>query len=79
MYEGAELVPGSDRTAGFDREFFVSPRVFREVTNDMCIAREETCGPVLSVLRYEDTAEAIANDSGELPRRVLRDELVALA
>lgn len=65
LSEGAELALGGDRQPGLDRGFFLAPTVFREVTNDMRIAREEIFGPVLSVIRYTDTAEAIrlANDS----------------
>jgi alpha-ketoglutaric semialdehyde dehydrogenase len=45
--------------------FFVQPTVFDRVTPDMRIAREEIFGPVLSVLRVKDFAEAmiVANDS----------------
>ena len=39
--------------------------MFADVTNDMKIAREEIFGPVLSVIAYDDEAQAvkIANDS----------------
>ena len=39
--------------------------VLNNVTQDMTVAREEIFGPVLSVLEYEDTEEAIniANDT----------------
>jgi acyl-CoA reductase-like NAD-dependent aldehyde dehydrogenase len=44
---------------------FVEPTVFVDVTNDMRIAREEVFGPVLSIIGFEDEAEAIriANDT----------------
>ena len=63
--EGAEIVVGGGRPAGFDRGYYVEPTVFRNVTNDMRIAREEIFGPVLVVMPYEtiDEAVAIANDS----------------
>jgi aldehyde dehydrogenase (NAD+) len=38
----------------------VKPTVFVGVTNDMRIAREEIFGPVLSVIAYDDDADAIA-------------------
>jgi acyl-CoA reductase-like NAD-dependent aldehyde dehydrogenase len=43
----------------------VEPTVFRDVTPDMCIAREEVFGPVLAIVPYRDLDEAvaIANDS----------------
>jgi len=55
-------VPTGD---GFEKGFWIEPTIFANVTNDMRIAREEIFGPVLCVLRYSDTDEAvrIANDS----------------
>jgi len=45
--------------------FYVEPTVFAGVSNQMKIAREEIFGPVMSVLRFKDEADAIAqaNDS----------------
>lgn len=45
--------------------FFVAPTIFDRVDNSWTIAREEVFGPVLSVLRYGETADAVrmANDS----------------
>ncbi|MCC6900714.1 MAG: aldehyde dehydrogenase family protein [Polyangiaceae bacterium] len=64
--DGARLVCGGARAdvSGFDG-FFVEPTIFADVAPEMTIAREEIFGPVLSVLRYRDEAEAIAlaNDS----------------
>jgi aldehyde dehydrogenase (NAD+) len=62
--EGAKILTGGlDRP--YDRGWFVAPTVFGNVTNDMRIAREEIFGPVLTLLSYEDEADAIriANDS----------------
>ncbi len=64
--EGATLlVGGPGRPRDLDHGWFVRPTVFTDVTNDMRIAREEIFGPVLSVIAYEDEAEAItiANDT----------------
>jgi acyl-CoA reductase-like NAD-dependent aldehyde dehydrogenase len=63
--EGAKLVVGGRRPEGLDRGFFFEPTIFTDVTNDMRIAQEEIFGPVLSVIKYRDTGEAIriANDS----------------
>ncbi|KFU81982.1 Acyl-CoA reductase [Amycolatopsis lurida] len=65
LSEGAELVLGGGRPEGLDRGYYVEPTIFRGVTNDMRIAREEIFGPVLVVMPYEtvDEAVAIANDS----------------
>lgn len=64
--EGARLLTGGPGLpAGLERGYFVRPTVFGEVTNEMTIAREEIFGPVLSVIAYEDEADAlrIANDT----------------
>jgi aldehyde dehydrogenase (NAD+) len=64
--EGARLVTGgAEPPARPARGYFVAPTVFADVTPEMTIAREEIFGPVLSVLRYSDEADAlrIANDS----------------
>ncbi|MFB6676430.1 aldehyde dehydrogenase family protein [Streptomyces sp. NPDC056390] len=65
--EGATLVHGGTVPSGpgFDKGYWVEPTVFTDVRNDMCIAREEIFGPVLSVLRYDSVDEAvkIANDT----------------
>ncbi|ALL67305.1 Aldehyde dehydrogenase [Paraburkholderia caribensis MBA4] len=64
--EGARLVAGGEgRPDGLDAGWFVRPTVFSDVTNDMTIAREEIFGPVLSIIAYGDTEEAIriANDT----------------
>ncbi len=68
--EGASVVCGGKRTqvSGCEGGFFVEPTVIAGVTNDMKVAREEIFGPVLSVIKYSTTEEAIAiandNDYG---------------
>jgi aldehyde dehydrogenase (NAD+) len=62
--EGARMIlGGTDKP--HDRGWYVQPTLFTDATNDMKIAREEIFGPVLTVLKYSDEAEAvrIANDS----------------
>jgi acyl-CoA reductase-like NAD-dependent aldehyde dehydrogenase len=61
---GAVAVTGGN-LADMEKGFFVEPTVFRDVTNDMTIAREEIFGPVVSCIRYDTVEEAItiANDS----------------
>ena len=65
--DGATLLCGGKKAEGehLDKGYFVEPTVFDHVTSDMRIAREEIFGPVLSVLRVKDFAEAmtVANDS----------------
>jgi len=62
--EGARIVlGGTDKPR--DRGWYVQPTLFTDATNDMKIAREEIFGPVLTVLKYSDEADAIriANDT----------------
>jgi acyl-CoA reductase-like NAD-dependent aldehyde dehydrogenase len=61
----AKLVAGGARPRNRQRGWFVQPTVFADVSNDATIAREEIFGPVLSIIRYTDEADAIriANDS----------------
>ncbi|ALS58602.1 aldehyde dehydrogenase family protein [Pandoraea norimbergensis] len=59
--EGARLIAGGEGLpAGVDSGWFVQPTVFSDVSNDMRIAREEIFGPVLSIIAYRDTEDAIA-------------------
>jgi aldehyde dehydrogenase (NAD+) len=59
--EGARLIAGGEgRPNGASRGWFVRPTVFSDVRNDMTIARDEIFGPVLSIIAYRDTEEAIA-------------------
>ena len=64
-HEGAVLATGGGRPHDLPRGFFLQPTIFGAVRNDMRIAREEIFGPVLSVLPFSDTEEAIriANQS----------------
>ena len=63
--EGASVVTGGSRILAETGGFFVAPTIFENVTPSMIIAREEIFGPVLSVLTFNDVADAvrIANDT----------------
>ncbi len=63
--EGARVVMGGGRPAGFAKGYYVEPTIFADVQSKMTIAQEEIFGPVLSVLPYdtEDEAVKIANDT----------------
>jgi aldehyde dehydrogenase (NAD+) len=62
---GAHVVVGGRRPATPVRGYYYQPTVFAGATAGMAIARDEICGPVVSVIRYDDESEAvaIANDS----------------
>ncbi|MFC7405146.1 aldehyde dehydrogenase family protein [Georgenia alba] len=64
--EGAEIVAGGRRAEGdLASGFFFEPTLFRGVTHEMTIAREEIFGPVLPVISYDDPEELVtrANDT----------------
>jgi len=64
--EGARLVLGGERLGGeWSTGCYMAPTIFDDVRPEMSIAREEIFGPVLSVLTFDDEAEAlaIANDN----------------
>jgi aldehyde dehydrogenase (NAD+) len=59
--EGATLLAGGEgRPDGLRVGWFVKPTLFTRANNQMRIAREEIFGPVLTIIPYEDEAEAIA-------------------
>src|SRR5580658_7117223 len=61
---GARVLIGGSRLPDLGPNFY-APTVLAEVTHAMQIMREETFGPVLPVMRFEDDEEAVrlANDS----------------
>src|SRR5439155_26112809 len=60
--EGAEVVLGGEPADG--KGAFYPPTVIAKVDNSMTVAQEEIFGPVVTVIPFEDEAEAIkiAND-----------------
>lgn len=61
--QGATLATGGSRIHEDTGGYYMSPAVLDDVRPDMAIAQEEVFGPVLSVIPFEDEAEAqrIAN------------------
>jgi aldehyde dehydrogenase (NAD+) len=59
------VVVGGRRPRHLERGWFYEPTLFAEVDNSMRIAQEEIFGPVLCVIPFENTDDAIriANDS----------------
>jgi len=61
----AKLIRGGERVTVGGKGCFITPTIFDGVTPAHRIAREEIFGPVLSVIAFDDEAEAvkIANDT----------------
>jgi len=64
--EGAKRVCGGDRLSegNLAHGYFMQPTVFRDVTPEMRIAKEEVFGPVIAVIAVQDFDEAIAVANG---------------
>jgi aldehyde dehydrogenase (NAD+) len=60
--EGASLVTGGERAAA--RGYFISPAVFAGVSHEMRISQEEIFGPVVSVIKFKDEADALRMANG---------------
>jgi aldehyde dehydrogenase (NAD+) len=60
--EGASLVTGGQRVG--DRGYFISPAVFADVKHEMRISQEEIFGPVVSVIKFSDEADALRIANG---------------
>ncbi|HEY2231472.1 MAG TPA: aldehyde dehydrogenase family protein [Xanthobacteraceae bacterium] len=60
--EGARLVSGGGRPADpkLANGLFIEPTIFADVTMDMRIGKEEIFGPVLSVFKWHDEADMLA-------------------
>lgn len=66
LEEGAKLITGgTERPANLAQGYYINPTIFTQVSNQMRIAQEEIFGPVLCIIPYQNTEEAIAlaNDS----------------
>jgi len=65
LEHGAAVVTGGRRATGFPTDLYWEPTVLTEVTEEMDVAREETFGPVVPIVRIRTDEEAlqIANAS----------------
>ncbi|GAB7541119.1 aldehyde dehydrogenase family protein [Cupriavidus sp. 8B] len=60
--EGAIAVTGGERVGG--KGYYVQPTVFANVEHEMRVSQEEIFGPVASVIRFEDEADAVRIANG---------------
>lgn len=63
--QGAKLITGGKSPAGFEAGFYYEPTILDCEESVIACVQEEIFGPVLSVLKFRDDAEALAmaNDS----------------
>jgi aldehyde dehydrogenase (NAD+) len=63
--EGATLAAGGiGRPPGLDRGYYLRPTILGNVAPNATVAQEEIFGPVLSIIPYDDEADAIAIANG---------------
>lgn len=61
------LVDGrNQKVAGKEEGYYVGPTIIDNVKADMAVAREEIFGPVLSIIRVANVAEAISIENNNL-------------
>jgi aldehyde dehydrogenase (NAD+) len=60
--EGASLITGGEKVG--KRGYFISPAVFANVKHEMRISQEEIFGPVVSVIKFKDEADALRIANG---------------
>ncbi|WP_424988455.1 aldehyde dehydrogenase family protein [Microbulbifer sp. S227A] len=67
VQDGATLLAGGDRPKGLDRGHFLAPTVLGDVTETMDVYRDETFGPIVSIIPFdtEDDLLRQANDCGQ--------------
>jgi len=60
--KGARVVYGGEKPGGkqYEKGHFFTPTVITEVTHDMLVMKEESFGPIVGVMPYRSTDEAIA-------------------
>ena len=62
--EGAKVLLGGKRPAGFNKGFFYEPTIFDDIEDDFTIMKEEPFGPLVPMLSFKSFDEVIerAND-----------------
>ncbi|MBX3582825.1 MAG: NAD-dependent succinate-semialdehyde dehydrogenase [Rhizobiaceae bacterium] len=65
--DGAKVLAGGDRPAGLNRGHYIAPTVLGDVTEKMAVYREETFGPIVSLIPFanEERLLEMANDCGD--------------
>ena len=65
--DGATLLAGGERPAGMNAGHFLAPTVLADVIETMAVYREETFGPIVSIVPFDDNTDLLrmANDCEE--------------
>ncbi len=65
--EGASLLAGGDRPPTLNRGHYLAPTVLGNVTETMGVYREETFGPIISIIPFDSEDDLLrqANDCGD--------------
>lgn len=65
--QGATLLTGGERPAHLNKGHYIAPTVLANVREDMAVYREETFGPIVSLVPFDDSDNLLAkaNDCGE--------------
>ncbi len=63
--EGAKILCGGRKPAGFNKGYYYEPTIFDDVKDDFTIMTQEPFGPLVPILTFKDTEEVIkrANDN----------------
>jgi succinate-semialdehyde dehydrogenase/glutarate-semialdehyde dehydrogenase len=63
--EGAKVLCGGRRPAGFNKGYFYEPTIFDDIKDDFTIMSQEPFGPLVPILTFKDTEEVVkrANDN----------------
>jgi len=63
--EGAKVLCGGRRPAGFNKGYYYEPTIFDDVKDDFTIMKQEPFGPLVPILTFKDTDEVVkrANDN----------------
>lgn len=64
---GARILAGGSRPEGLEKGHFLAPTVLADVTESMEVYRQETFGPIVSIVPFDDNTdlERMANDCDE--------------
>lgn len=64
--DGATILAGGDRPAHLNKGHYIAPTVLGDVTETMEVYQQETFGPIVSLVSFEDESDLLrmANDCG---------------